>query len=87
MPSGDRSKSLMAAWAGRYQQLIAEFASAGDVTIAINSSRDLSFQSASSGCVGNGALVPHRDGTDDTYDVTLTMGNCNGAYARLNGQY
>jgi len=76
-----------AAAAGQYNELLAEFASAGDVTVNIDSSGKLFFQSANSGCVGNGALVPHLDGADDTYDVTLLMENCNGAYAYLNGQY
>jgi hypothetical protein len=53
----------------------------------IDSSEKLFFQSANSGCVGNGALVPHLNNAADTYDVTLMMENCNGAYAYLNGQY
>ena len=73
--------------AGQFKELLAEFASAGDVIMNIDSSGKLFFQSANSGCVGNGALVPHLDGTADTYDVTLMMENCNGAYAYLNGQY
>jgi hypothetical protein len=76
-----------AAAAGQYKELLAEFASAGDVTMTIDSSGKLFFQSANSGCVGNGALVPHLDGAGDTYDVTLVMENCNGAYAYLNGHY
>jgi hypothetical protein len=76
-----------AAAAGQYKELLAEFASAGDVTMNVDSSGKLFFQSANSGCVGSGALVPHLDGAGDTYDVTLMMENCNGAYAYLNGQY
>lgn len=53
----------------------------------IDSSGKLFFQSANSACVGNGALVLHLDGAADTYDVTLMMQSCNGAYAYLNGQY
>jgi hypothetical protein len=53
----------------------------------IDSSGKLFFQSANSGCVGNGALAPHLSGTADTDDVTLTMKNCDGAYAYLSGQY
>ena len=83
----DSSLAKSAEMAGQYNELIAEFASAGDVSMNIDSSGNLSFQSANSGCVGNGALIPHLDGADDTYDVTLMMENCNGAYAYLNGQY
>jgi hypothetical protein len=76
-----------AAASGQYKELLAEFASAGDVMMNIDSSGKFFFQSANSGCVGNGALVPHLDGAADTYDVTLMMENCNDTYAYLNGQY
>ena len=81
------SPATSAAAAGQYKEVLAEFASAGDVIMNIDSSGKLFFQSANSACVGNGALVPHLNGAADTYDVTLTMQNCNGAYAYLNGQY
>ncbi len=83
----DSSVATSAAAAGQYKEVLAEFASAGDVIMNIDSSGKLFFQSANSACVGNGALVPHLNGAADTYDVTLTMQNCNGAYAYLNGQY
>jgi hypothetical protein len=84
------SDSLLArsaATAGQYQEVLAEFASAGEVIINIDSSGKLFFQSANSACIGNGALVPHLNGAADTYDVTLMMQNCNGGYAYLNGPY
>jgi hypothetical protein len=83
----DSLLATSAAAAGQYKEVLAEFASAGDVIMNIDSSGKLFFQSANSACVGNGALVPHLNGAADTYDVTLTMQNCNGAYAYLNGQY
>jgi hypothetical protein len=85
--SGDSTLATSAAAAGQYKEVVAEFASAGDVIMNIDSSGKLFFQSGNSGCVGNGTLVPHLDGAADTYDVTLMMENCNGAYAYLNGQY
>jgi hypothetical protein len=85
--AGDPTLATSAAAAGQYEEVLAEFASAGDVVMNIDSSGKLFFQSANSACVGNGALVPHLDGAADTYDVTLTMENCDGAYAYLNGQY
>jgi hypothetical protein len=85
--SGDPTLARSAMAAGQYKEVLAEFASAGDVIMHIDSSGKLFFQSANSGCVGNGALVPHLDGAADTYDVTLMMENCNGAYAYLNGPY
>ena len=45
------------------------------------------FQSAHSACTGNGTLAPHRDGVFNVYDVTLTIDNCGGPYAYLNGEY
>ena len=83
----DSLLATSAAAAGQYKEVLAEFASAGDVIMNIDSSGKLFFQSANSACVGNGALVPHLDGAADTYDVTLMIQNCNGAYAYLNGQY
>lgn len=83
----DSTLATSAAAAGQFKELLAEFASAGDVIMNIDSSGKLFFQSAHSGCVGNGALVPHLNGAADMYDVTLVMENCNGAYAYLNGQY
>jgi hypothetical protein len=74
-------------WSGQLKETLAEFASASDVIMNFDGSGLLTFQSANSGCVGNGALVPHLDGAADTFDVTLTMENCNAAYAYLNGRY
>lgn len=85
--AGDPTLATSAAAAGHYKEVLAEFASAGEVTMSIDGTGRLSFQSASSRCVGNGALVPHLGGGADTYDATLTMENCSGAYAYLNGQY
>ena len=84
---GDPTLATSAAAAGQYKELLAEFAEAGDVIMNIDSSGKLFFQSAKSGCVGNGALAPHLNGAADTYDVTLMMENCSGAFAYLNGQY
>jgi hypothetical protein len=86
-PTSSGAQPTSARAAGQFKELLAEFASAGDLSMNIDSSGKLFFQSANSGCVGNGALVPHLDGAADTYDVTLMMENCNGAYAYLNGQY
>jgi hypothetical protein len=69
------------------KELLAEFAVGGDVIMNVDSAGKLFFQSAKSGCVGNGALSAHLDGSADTLDVTLQMENCSGAYAYLNGSY
>jgi hypothetical protein len=72
---------------GQFKEMLAEFASAGDVIVNFDSSGRFFFQSAASGCVGNGTSVARSDGSANTYDVTLMMENCKGAYAYLNGQY
>jgi len=72
---------------GQYQEMLAEFASSGDVIVSIDASGKLFFQSSGSGCVGNGTLAPHSAGPINIYDVTLLMESCTGAYAYLNGTY
>ena len=72
---------------GQLHEMIAEFASAGDVILSFDSGGRWFFQSAASGCVGNGTSVARPDGTVGTFDITLMMENCNAAYAYLNGQY
>jgi hypothetical protein len=73
--------------AGQYMEELAEFAFDGDVTISVDPAGQLFFQSARSGCIGNGALAPHLDGKFNVFDVTLTIESCNAAYAYLNGAY
>jgi hypothetical protein len=72
---------------GQYQEMLAEFASSGDVIMNVDSTGRFFFQSAASGCVGNGTSVARPDGTIGTFDITLLMENCTGPYAYLNGQY
>jgi hypothetical protein len=61
------------------------FAQAGDVMTTIDGAGQLFFQGPVSGCVGNGALTPH--GELQVFDVSLSIENCAGAYAYLNGQF
>jgi Domain of unknown function (DUF5666) len=72
--------------AGQYQEELAEFAIDGDTIMNVDG-EELSFQSSHSGCTGNGALAPHRDGAFNVYDVTVTIGNCNPPYSHLNGSF
>jgi hypothetical protein len=72
---------------GQYKEMLAEFASSGDVIVNFDSSGRFFFQSAASGCVGNGTSVARPDGTVGTFDVILLMESCTGPYAYLNGQY
>ena len=63
----------------QFKELLAEFASGGDTVIVLDDTGAMFFQSAHSGCVGNGIL--------NGSVVTLTIDNCNGAFAYLNGEY
>lgn len=69
---------------GNYQEGLADFALSGDTIIRIDAEGVLSFQSASSGCTGNGQLRPHLNGAVNVYDVALTISGCNAQYSYLN---
>lgn len=73
--------------AGQYQEDLAEFALDGDTIVNVDAAGQLTFQSAQSGCTGNGTLIPHEDGAFFVFDATLTIGNCTGDYAYLNGPF
>jgi hypothetical protein len=71
---------------GQYAEGLAEFATGDDTVLSISGSQ-LQFQSANSGCTGNGTIAPHLDGAVFVFDVTLDIGNCNATYARFNGTF
>jgi hypothetical protein len=71
--------------AGNYQEEFADFALGRDTIISIDAEGVLSFQSASSGCTGNGQLRPHLNGAVNVYDVALTISGCNAQHSYLNG--
>jgi hypothetical protein len=73
--------------AGHYQEELADFALSGDTIISIDAVGVLFFQSASSGCTGNGQLRPHLDGAVNVYDVSLTISGCNARYNYLNSTF
>jgi hypothetical protein len=60
--------------AGQYSEQLATFA-LGAVMNVYGDGRFF-FQSPSSGCIGNGVLTPHLDGTSNVYDATLLVENC-----------
>ncbi len=55
--------------------------------VSVDPDGTLFFQSATSGCTGNGTVAPHLDGEFNVYDVELTLASCSGSYAYLNGVY
>lgn len=73
--------------ARQFEEVLAEFASGGDVIMNMDGAGRLFFQSAHSACIGNGTLAPHLDGAFNVYDVTLIIGGCNETYAYLDGEY
>jgi len=73
--------------AGHYQETLAEFALDGDTIVSVDANGALSFQSANSGCTGNGTLRSHLDGAVNVYDVSLVIAGCMAPYEHLNGTY
>jgi hypothetical protein len=73
--------------AGLYRELLAEFAVGDDTIMRIDHDGRMFFQSARSGCTGNGFLTPHLDGRFAVYDVRLSIGGCDAAHAVMNGDF
>lgn len=69
---------------GTYWEALADFAHAGDVVHSIDAEGRWFFQSAHTGCTGNGRLVPHADGERNVYDAELTIDGCDADHAYLN---
>lgn len=70
---------------GQYTEVLAS--AAFDAVVTVDSGGRLFFQSPESGCVGNGTLVPHGDGTFNAYDVALLVENCASGYESSNGEF
>ncbi len=72
---------------GAWSELLAGFASDGDTVVSVDSAGRLFFQSAGSGCTGNGSVVPHLDGEFNVQDVQLEIASCGAGFTYLNGEY
>ena len=72
---------------GQYQEQIADFNADAAMIVSVDPDGSFFFQSAPSGCTGNGTVAPHLDGEFNVYDVELTLGSCTGPYAYLNGVF
>lgn len=72
---------------GQYLEGLAEFALTEDLAINIDAAGALFFQSAASGCIGNGSITPHGSGHFNVYDTALSIEGCTGEYAYLNGEF
>jgi hypothetical protein len=72
---------------GAWTELMAEFVADGEAIISVDNLGNLFFQSAETGCTGNGSVAPHLDGRFTVHDLALTVASCGGVYAYLNGEY
>ena len=70
---------------GQYTEVLAK--AAYEAVITVDSGGRLFFQSPESGCVGNGTLAPHGDGTFNVYNVALRVENCASGYESSNGEF
>lgn len=73
--------------AGLYRETLATFARGHEVVVSVDAAGRLFFQSAKSGCIGNGTLTPHGDGAFNVYHVVLIVENCDPAYGFGNGEF
>jgi len=71
--------------AGQYREQIAEFVADEDTLIVIDDTGRLFFQSAGSGCTGNGSVMPDAD--FNLLQVTLTIESCHATFSYLIGDY
>ena len=58
-----------------------------DVTINVDALGQVFFQSAATGCIGNGSMIPYGNGKSDVFNVTLLVEACTGVRAHLNGAF
>lgn len=79
--------ATLGALAGQYKEVLADFAQNGDTIINIDADGKISFQSAGSGCTGNGGLESHLDGAVNVYDVVLTISGCQPPFDYLNADF
>jgi hypothetical protein len=73
--------------AGSYYERFSDFAAETDVVVTIDDNGQIFFQSADTGCVGNGSLVPHSDGAFNVFDVAMQIENCAAQFGHLAGQF
>lgn len=76
----------IASLSGLYTEKLAEYAPGADVVMDIDTTGRWFFQDATTGCTGNGSLVPYTDSTN-VYNVQLTIAGCSSGYGTLNTQF
>jgi len=65
----------------------AEFAQNEAVVLSIDGDRRLYFQSAQTGCTGNGLIGPHADNAWNLYDISLSINGCSDPFNHLNAEF
>jgi hypothetical protein len=73
--------------AGQYAEELAPFATDPDMVVNIDRNGAMFFQSAASGCTGNGTVTPHGDSSSNVYDVVLVIEGCNDPHSKWNGTH
>lgn len=79
--------SFLSQLGGVYELRQAEFVQAGGAIMSVDSDGRLFFQSADTGCVGNGELSGHRNQDRNLYRVRLKIEGCAGSFAHLNADF
>ena len=73
--------------AGQYAEELAPFAPDGDVVVNIEENGQMFFQSAATGCIGNGTVHPHLDSAFNVFDVVLHIDGCRDEHRKWNGTH
>jgi len=73
--------------AGQYAEELAPFAPDGDAIVNIDETGKMFFQSAASGCIGNGTVQPHHFSGINVFNVVLDIEGCRDAHSKWNGTH
>lgn len=74
-------------WPIQTMQGLYELAHDPAAVMTVDAAGRLFFQSAASGCIGNGVIEQRRDGARNLYDVALTVAGCSAEHASSNADY
>lgn len=90
-PTFFSAEGTLANIAGLYQPWDDDLGLLGDIgpdtTTSVDDFGRLFFQSAVTGCIANGTLVPLAEGGSNTYSVNLSIASCGSDRSYLNGDF
>ena len=72
---------------GHYEMLLVGLAATERVIMSVDRAGRVFFESAVSGCTGNGILEPYKDSRYNAFQASLVIGNCGREHARLNASF